>query len=109
MREPKPGRQAKPSHDGDLVLDDQLLSQALSHVRHAGIILDDQLDLLAGNRVALLLHVELGGRLDLPARRRERPGHRQDQTDLERLLSKGPSAQSQRDRSGAGGTDECPT
>ena len=73
-----------------LVVDDQLLRQTLGHVGDAGVVLDDQLDLLARDRIALLLHVQLRRRLDLPARRGERPGHRQDEADLHRLLRHAP-------------------
>ena len=80
------GVRPKPGEDRDLVVDDQLLRQPLGDVGHAGVVLDDELDLLAGDRVAVLLHVELHGRLDLAAGRGERAGHRQDQADLHGVL-----------------------
>ena len=50
------GRQGEAGEDVDLVADDQLLRQALGHVgrRAAGVLADD-LDLLAGDLVAMLL------------------------------------------------------
>ena len=53
------GVRPKPARTVDLVVDDQLLRDALGDVGDAGVVLDDQLDLLAGDRVAVLLHVEL--------------------------------------------------
>ena len=51
----------------------------------AGVVLDDQLDLAAGDGVAVLRHVELDRGLDLPAGGGRLAGHRQDQADLEGL------------------------
>ena len=54
--------------DVDLVAHDQLLRQALGDVRRdAAGVLADELDLLAGDRVAVLLHVELDAVVDLGA------------------------------------------
>ena len=47
-------RQAEAGQHGDLVVDDQLLRQPLGDVGHAGVVLEDHLDLLAGDRVAVL-------------------------------------------------------
>ena len=51
----------------------------------AGIAQDD-LDLLAGDRVAVLLHVEIDGGLDLLAGRGLLPRHRHDEADLDGVL-----------------------
>ena len=52
---------------------------------------------LPRDRVAVLLHVELGGRFDLPAGRGERARHRQDQADLDGLLRLRRRTQARRD------------
>ena len=70
----------------DLVVDDQFLREALGVVGNRAVILQDDLDLLAGDGVALLLHVELDRVVDLLAGRRLAAGHRQDQADLHGLL-----------------------
>ena len=40
-------------HDVDLLVDDHLLDDAPRYVRHAGVVAHDQLDLLAGDAVAV--------------------------------------------------------
>ena len=45
------------AEESHFVLDDQLLGEALTVIGHAGIIPDDQLDLLAYDCVAVLLNV----------------------------------------------------
>ena len=77
-------REAEAGEHGDLVVDDQLLRDAPGRVGHAGVVLEDQLDLASGDRVAVLRQVEPGAGLDLPAGGGERAGHRQDQADLQR-------------------------
>ena len=59
-------RQREAGEDVDLVAHDQFLRQALGdvRVRAAGVLADD-LDLLAGDGVAVLLHVELDAVVDL--------------------------------------------
>jgi hypothetical protein len=52
-------RDHKTGENVDMIVDQQLLRQTLGLVRRAGRILADQFDLLAGDRVAVLLHVEL--------------------------------------------------
>src|SRR6202171_3006438 len=51
-----------------------------------GVVLEDDLDLLARNRVAVPLHVQLDRIVDLLAGRGLAAGHRQDQADLHALL-----------------------
>ena len=48
-------RDAEAGDDADLVVDDQLLREALGVVGNRAVILDDDLDLLAGDGVAVLL------------------------------------------------------
>jgi hypothetical protein len=48
------GRDAETGQHIDLVVDHQLLRQALGHVGHAGVVLEDDLDLLARNGIAVL-------------------------------------------------------
>ena len=61
-------RQREAGQDVDLVAHHQFLRQALGdvRVRAAGILADD-LDLLAGDLVAVLLHVKLDAVVDLRA------------------------------------------
>src|SRR5262249_52775151 len=66
--------------------DDELLRQALGIVGNAGVVLDDQVDLLAGDGRAVLVHIGLDAGLNLLANRREPAGERQHQTDLGRVL-----------------------
>ena len=47
-------RDAEAGEEVDLVVDDQLLREALGVVGHGAVVLDDDLDLLAGDRVAVL-------------------------------------------------------
>ena len=62
-RDRKRGRRdAEAGDDVDLVVDDQFLRDALGVVGNGAVVLDDDLDLLAGDGVAVLLHVELDGR-----------------------------------------------
>ena len=60
-------REAEADQHVHLVVDDELLGEALGDVRRAGVVLDDQLDLLARDRGAVLLHPQLRARLDLLA------------------------------------------
>ncbi len=84
------GRQIKAREDVDLVADDRLLRQALGDVRRdAAIVLADQLDLLAGDLVAVLLHVELDAVVDLRARIGELAGERHDDADPDGVLERG--------------------
>src|SRR5262249_60675265 len=66
--------------------DTQLWGNALAVVGTAGVIAQDDLDFPAVNRRAILLHVEPGARFDLLARRRERPRHWKNETDLDDLF-----------------------
>ena len=69
------------------VANDHLLRQPLGHVRgDATGILADQLDLAAGDGVAVLLHVKLDAVVDLGAGIGELAGVRHHHPDLERLL-----------------------
>ena len=79
-------RDAEAGDEIDLVVDDQFLRDALGVVGHRAVVLEDDLDLLAGDGVAVLLHVELDGVVDLLAGRGLAAGHRQDQADLDGVL-----------------------
>ena len=72
-----------------MVVDDQLLRQPLADVGHAAIVADEELDLLAGDHVAMLRHVELDGGGDFLAGGAHRAGHRQDEADLDGVLRGG--------------------
>ena len=79
-------RHAEARDEIDLVVDDQFLRQALGVVGNRRVILEDDFDLLAGDGIAVLLHIELDRVVDLLAGRRLAAGHRQDQADLDGLL-----------------------
>ena len=82
-------RHAKSGDDVDLVVDDQFLRQPLGIVGKCRIVLQDHFDLLAGDGVAVLLHVQLDRVVDLLAGRSLTAGHRQDQADLHGVLRMG--------------------
>ena len=48
-------RDAEAGEEGHLVVDDQVLRDALGIVGNGAVVLDDELDLLAGDGVAVLL------------------------------------------------------
>ena len=77
------------AEDVDLVVDDQFLREPPRDVRHGGVVLDDQLDLLAGDRGAVLLLIELHAAHDLLADRGELAGQRLDDADLDGVLGRG--------------------
>src|ERR1700730_12341958 len=85
-----------------LVVDDQLLGEPLGVVGDAGVVAEDQLDLLAGDAVAMLRHVELGRGGDFTAARGVRPGHLHDHADLDRVLRRGAAGAERRDGEAAG-------
>jgi hypothetical protein len=76
-------RDAEAGEHVHLVVDHEFLREPLGDVGRGGVVLDDDLDLLAGHRVAVLRHVQPHRGLDLPAGGSLLPGHRQDQADLE--------------------------
>ena len=83
-------RQIEADDHVDLVAHDRLLRQTLGRVRRdAAVVLADEFDLLAGNRVAVLLHVELDAVVDLGARIGELSGKGHDHADLDAALSQG--------------------
>ena len=80
------GREPEAREEVDLVLHDQLLREALRHVgRRTADVLDDQLDLPARDRVAVLPDVSPGAGRHLLAEVREGPGHLGDDADLDRV------------------------
>ena len=71
------GVRPKPGEHAHLVLHDELLRDALGGFgRQSGVVLDDQLDLAPGDRIAVLRDVEPARGFDLLAGRRERAGER---------------------------------
>src|SRR5882762_2615691 len=80
------GSNAEARDEADLVVDDQFLRETLGIVGNRRVVLQDDFDLLAGDGVALLLHVQLDRIVDLLAGRGLAAGHRQDQADLHALL-----------------------
>ena len=81
------GRQREAGKDVDFVAHDQFLRQALGHVGcDAAGILADEFELLAGDRVAMLLHIELDAVVHLRRRVGELPRIGQDEPDLEGVL-----------------------
>src|SRR5206468_2183439 len=82
------GRQDESGQDVHLIPHDQLLSQAFGDVRgDATRVLANDLDLLAGHGIAVLLEVELDGVVHLRRRVGELAGVRHDEPDLDRRLS----------------------
>ncbi len=81
------GRERETGEEIDLVAHHQLLGEPLGDVGGdaAGILADD-LDLPAGDRVAVLLHVELDAVVGLGSGIGELARERQDQADLDGLL-----------------------
>ena len=83
------GRQLEAAENVDLVAHDELLGEPLGDVgRNAAIVLADDLDLLARDGVALLLHVEFEAVIELDACIRELAGVGDDQADLDLRLSR---------------------
>ena len=80
------GRDFEAGQHADLVVDDQFLRQALAVVRHARGVAQDDLNLFTGDGVAVFLHVEVDGGLDLLAGRGLLAGHGDDEADLDGLL-----------------------
>ena len=75
--------------NGDMIVDHELLGEPLGIVGDAAVIPDDELDLLAGDGVAVLRHVELDGGGDFLPGGADRAGHRQDEADLDGVLRGG--------------------
>ena len=90
----------------DLVVDDHLLGEPLGVVGHAGVVADDQLDLFAGNHVAVLRHIEVGAGGDFPPHRGRGSGHRRDDADLDRILRRGAAGAEGGGRDGKTAGDE---
>ena len=72
-----------------MIVDHELLGEPLGIVGDAAVVPDDELDLLAGDRVAMLRHVELDGGGDFLPGGAHRAGHRQDEADLDGVLGGG--------------------
>ena len=100
-------RDAEAGEHVDLVVDDQLLRDPPRRVGNAAVVLEDHLDLAAGDGRAVLRLPELDRRLDLLAGRRRLAGHGQDEADLERRavlrLRASPSTRQRRRAPSSGG------
>jgi hypothetical protein len=79
-------RDHKAGENVDMVVDEQLLRQTLGLIRRAGRVLADQFDLLAGDHIAVLLHVELDAVIHLRGRIGELTGIGHEQADLDGVL-----------------------
>jgi hypothetical protein len=101
------GRDAEAGDHVHLVVDDQFLRQAPRHIGHAGVVLEDQLHLLAGDGVAVLRHPQSGSRLDLAAGGGLLPGHGQDQADLEHVVLGQAQATRAQEAKGHGGFQDA--
>ena len=84
-------RDAEAGEEVHLVVDDQVLRDALGVVGNGAVILDDEFDLLAGDGVAVLRHEELDGGGFLLAGRLLLAGHRQDEADLDAVAACAPA------------------
>src|SRR5262249_30380005 len=100
------GGYAEAGEESDLVVDDEILRDALGVVGHRAVVLDDQLDLLAGNSVAMLRHIKLGSGGLLFAGRLLLAAHRQNQADFDVLRLR--AADRAERRGGAGCGDKRP-
>ncbi len=69
-----------------MIVDDHFLSDALGIVGNASVVTNDQFDLLAGDHIAVLRDVKIGGRGDFTAYRARGAGHRCDNADLYDVL-----------------------
>ena len=70
------------------IADDELLREPLGIVGHASVVLDQELDVLAGDRCSSLLQEHSDRGIGLPSGRLERTGHRQDCPDPYAVLGK---------------------
>ena len=82
-------RQAKTGQHANLVVDHQLLRNALGDIRRAGVVLHNQFHFFASNHVAVLRHVKFGSGFNLFARRSKWAGHGQDQANFEFFFGHG--------------------
>ena len=80
------GRDDETGKNVDMIADDELLCQTLGGIRRAGVILAQEHDLLAGDHIAMLLHVQLDAIVHLRGRIGELAGVGHDQPDLDGLL-----------------------
>src|SRR5213078_3534250 len=78
------GREAESDEEVDVVARDQLLRESLGDLgRRAGGVAAQDLDLLAGDGIAMLLEPGLDAVLDLPTDVGERARERGDETELD--------------------------
>jgi len=93
------GREQESGQDIDAVTDNQFLCEPFRHVgRRTADVSADDLDLLAGDGVAVLLHVGLDAVVELDAGVGELAGQNVDQPDLDGALrARGCDAEQQRD------------
>ena len=102
------GRQREAGEDVDAVAHDELLREALGDVgvRAAGVLADD-LDLLAGDLVAVLGDVELDAGVELVRRVGEGARVGQDDADLHGVLGDGAPGPGQAEAERDGGCGPC--
>ena len=102
----KYGRRDPAADDVDLVVDDHLLHEPAGVVGHTAIVAHDDFDLLAGDHVAVVLHVEPCAGPGLPTRSSETgPGHGKAHADLDHILRRRRSGD---ERERGGGRDGEP-
>ena len=107
LRDGERARRDAGADDVDLVVDDHFLDQAMRRVGDAGVVADDQLDLAAGDGVAVLLHIDLecAGQFAADGGK-ARAGQWQTAADLERGVGGDGRARQQSTRRGRGDTLE---
>ncbi len=85
------------ANDVYLVIDYKLLEKTFSRLTGRGAVLDQQLDLPAGNRITVLFHIKAGACDYLLTRGCERAGHRHYHSDLDDVLGAGAACGRDRD------------
>jgi hypothetical protein len=96
-------REAEPREEVDFVLYDELLRETLRDFgRGSARILDDDLHLLAGDRVAFHFLERLDAGLELLAVVGKRPGERRDDANLDHVLCCGRKADQQGEKKQCG-------
>ena len=101
-------REREAGEDVGVIAHDQFLREPLGDVgRNAADIFADEFDLLAGDGVAVLLHVELDGVVHLRGGVGELAGIRDDDADLDGVLRIGRTDCAKRQRRAGNPVQEC--